>query len=147
MNQLFLLYGLRLLSAVVLLAFIVLLAWLVYQDLRLSSTSVQQQRVFGHLRVIASEDTELGEDMLYPLLPVTSIGRAQGNTIVIDDGFISSHHVLINLREGQWWLEDMGSRNGTFLNDHHLVEPAVISWGDIIVMGSTQLTIEPDPSS
>jgi hypothetical protein len=143
MNQAFLFFGLRLLSAIILLAFLAAVAWLIYQDLRFSADVAQQHRSFGHLRVIASEDGTLGLDTLFPLLSVTSIGRAQGNTVVIDDGYVSSEHVLITHRGKQWWLEDLGSRNGTLLNDLWLSEPVVISAGDVIVLGGTRLKIEP----
>lgn len=146
MNQVVLFYGLRLLSAIILLLFIAVMAWLVYQDLSFSANAVQQQRIYGHLRVIASENDDFDVDTLFPLLPVTSIGRTQDNTVVIDDSFVSSHHVLITFREKQWWLEDMGSRNGTFLNDLPLTEPAVISSGDVIVLGGTEFKIEPEPN-
>jgi hypothetical protein len=144
MNQALLFYGLRLLSAIILLAFLAAVAWLVYQDLRLSADLAQQQRSYGHLRVIASEGGTLGLDTLFPLIPVTSIGRAPGNTVVIDDGYVSNEHVLITRRGKQWWLEDLGSRNGTLLNDLWLTEPVVISVGDVIVLGGTRLKIEPE---
>ena len=144
MNQALLFYGLRLLSAIILLAFLAAVAWLVYQDLRLSAEIAQQHRSYGHLRVIASEEGTLGLDTLFPLLPVTSIGRAQGNTVVIDDSYVSSEHLLITHRGKQWWLEDLGSRNGTLLNDLWLTEPVVISAGDVIVLGGTRLKIEPE---
>ena len=142
MNQALLLYSLRLLSALILLAFLAAVAWLVYQDLRLSADMVQQ-RTYGHLRVIASEEGGLEINTLVPLFPVTSIGRSQGNTILIDDGYVSGEHVLITHRAKQWWLEDLGSRNGTLLNDLPLTEPAVIRAGDVIGVGGTRLRVEP----
>ena len=78
---------------------------------------------------------------------MTGIGRAQGNTIVIDDGYVSSEHVLITHRGKQWWIEDLGSRNGTLLNDLPLTETTVVSGGDIITVGGSQLRIELDQST
>ena len=49
---------------------------------------------------------------------------------------------MLSWRSGQWWLEDLGSRNGTMLNDIPLTESAVISGGDIISIGGTQLKLE-----
>ena len=146
MNQALLLFGLRLLSAVILLIFLAAVAWLVYKDLCLSADIANQQRSFGHLRVIASEKGDLSLDTLFPLLPVTSIGRARGNTIVIDDSYVSSQHVLITHRGKQWWLDDLGSRNGTLLNDLPLTDSVVISSGDVIALGGTRLRIEPEHS-
>lgn len=143
MNQLILLYLLRLVGAILLLAFLAGMAWLIYQDLRYAARATRQQQSLGYLRVIASDNSSMGRDALFPLLPVTSIGRAQTNTLVIDDGFVSNHHALITLRERQWWLEDLGSRNGTLLNDLDLDEAAVVSSGDVITVGGTQLKFEP----
>lgn len=146
MNQVLILYGLRLLGAVTLLLFLAAIAWMLYQDLRLSAAAMQE-RSLGNLRVIASDNVNLEIDTLFPLMPVTSIGRTPSNTIVIDDGFVSSRHVLITLRDRQWWLEDLGSRNGTLLNDVPLTTAVVISGGDVIVLGGTQLKIEPQLAS
>lgn len=142
MNQILILYGLRLFSGFMLLLFIAYIAWLVSRDLRFSTSAVKQNIVIDQLRVIASDNESLGINTLFPLLPVTSIGRIQNNTIIIDDGFISSRHALITLREQQWWIEDLGSRNGTFLNDLPLSEPTVVSSGDVIMLGGTQLKFE-----
>ena len=100
MNQALLIYGLRIISAVVLLLFIAAIAWLIYQDLRTAQFR-QEQQPHGFLRVIASENSDLEIDMLFSLLPLTSIGRANDNTIVIRDSFVSSHHALITFRERQ----------------------------------------------
>jgi putative membrane protein len=78
----------------------------------------------------------------FPLLPITTIGRASSNTIVLDNGYVSTEHVLITRRGDQWWLEDMGSRNGTLLNGVELGESAVISVGDVIGIGQTQFKVE-----
>ena len=98
MNQLLFLFALRLLSAIILITFLAVIAWLVYKDLRQSANATQYQRSNNHLRVIASEEGGLEINTLVPLFPVTSIGRSQGNTILIDDGYVSGEHVLITHR-------------------------------------------------
>jgi pSer/pThr/pTyr-binding forkhead associated (FHA) protein len=50
--------------------------------------------------------------------------------------------MLLTLREGQWWLEDQGSRNGTLLNGTRIAGPTVVSAGDVIGVGRTQLKLE-----
>jgi hypothetical protein len=147
MNEAILLFIFRLLSAGLLLALLGGMAWLVYQDLRLSAaTAAEQHQTQGHLRVVESEPGGPDLDTLFPLLAVTGIGRAQGNTVVIDDGYVSSEHVLITHRGKQWWIEDLGSRNGTLLNGLPLTETTVVSGGDIITVGGSQLRIELDQS-
>lgn len=143
MDQAFLLLLLRLLGAVLLLGFLVLIAWFIYQDTRTLAAALSSQgRRQGHLRVISNGSGSLQADTLFPLVPLTSIGRSSSSTIVLDDSYVSGEHALITRRGGQWWLEDLGSRNGTLLNDVPLTEAAVISAGDIITIGDTKLKIE-----
>lgn len=144
MNGAFILLLLRILSALILLGFLGGMAWLIYQDLlRSSKQAAEGARIQGHLRVLASDSTTAWEGTIFPLLPVTRIGRAEHNTIVLEDAFVSAEHALLTRREGQWWLEDINSRNGTLLNDLAITEPIVVSAGDVITIGSVQLKIEP----
>jgi hypothetical protein len=139
-----LLFLLRLLSATLLLGFLAAIAWLIYQDLyRAASASGQDLIPQGHLRVLASDIPTAARGTVFPLLPLTRIGRSEHNTIVLEDAFVSAEHALLARRETQWWLEDLNSRNGTLLNDLPLAEATVVSAGDIITIGSVQLKIEP----
>ena len=134
---------LRWVSALALLGFLAMIAWLIYRDMETTADMLAQQgQTHGHLRVVATEQEQPAVGTLYPLLPVTSIGRSAGNTIVLDDGYVSGEHALITHRGRHWWLEDLNSRNGTLLNETPLTETAVISSGDIIGIGSTRLKVE-----
>ena len=134
---------LRLLSACLLLAFLGLFAWLIYKDLQVTTAVLnQKQQVVGQLRVIANELDVPALDTLFPLRPLTSIGRAKNSNIVIDQSYVSQEHVLLIERNSQWWLEDLGSRNGTLLNGVILGETTVVSSGDGITIGSVQLKVE-----
>ena len=142
-NQAILLFALRLLSALLLFGFLGVIAWLIYQDMRVAAAAAErQQRAHGHLRVVASADENPAVDTLYPLLSQTRIGRARSNTLVLDDSYVSGEHATLTRRGQQWWLEDLQSRNGTLLNELPLSEPAVVSAGDLITIGGTQLRIE-----
>lgn len=134
---------LRILSAALLLGFLLLIVWLIYRDMQTTARLLaSQERPYGYLRVIACEDDFPEVDTRFPLLPLTTIGRASSNTIVLDNGYVSTEHALITRRGDQWWLEDMGSRNGTLLNGVELGETAVISVGDVIGIGQTQFKLE-----
>lgn len=146
MNDALLLFGLRVLSALLLLGLLGGMAWLIYQDLRATQlVAMQQGQPGARLRVVASNGGGPALETRYPLLLVTSIGRAGHNTIVLNDSYASNEHARITRRGDQWWLEDLGSRNGTRLNDALLLEPAVLSAGDVIAIGSTHLTLETAP--
>jgi pSer/pThr/pTyr-binding forkhead associated (FHA) protein len=78
----------------------------------------------------------------YPLLPLTSLGRAPTNSIPIPDDFASGEHCLLALRSGQWWLEDRQSKNGTTINGVPVTQPLIITDGDVIGIGSTRFRLE-----
>jgi hypothetical protein len=134
---------LRLLGAALLLAFLGLFAWLIYKDLQATTAVLQLRRqAAGRLVVVANEAAEPAVGAAFPLRPVTSIGRAASSSVVIDDSYVSQEHALLAERGGQWWLEDLGSRNGTLLNEMPLGETAVVSSGDVITIGGVQLKLE-----
>ena len=64
-----------------------------------------------------------------------TVGRAEGNTLVIDEDTVSAQHAVFHRERGRWWLEDLGSTNGTFINRHPLVGRGVISEGDEVMFG------------
>ena len=72
---------------------------------------------------------------------VNMIGRAADNTIVLSDERVSAHHARITFTGGQWVLEDLGSRNGTFVNELPLEGPLVVALEDRIQIGSVILEL------
>jgi adenylate cyclase len=66
-----------------------------------------------------------------------SIGRAGLNTLVIDSPKVSRLHSIIHLEDsGAFWLIDLGSSNGTFLNKRRIHEPVRLRDGDEVIIGS-----------
>jgi hypothetical protein len=143
MDATVIIFLLRLAGGAVLLAFVGTVGWFIYQDMQLMvRTMAQAEQAQGRLLVVASESGVPAVGTVYPLLTVTQIGRASSNTVVLDDGYSSNRHALITRRSGQWWLEDLESRNGTLLNGVGLAETAVVSSGDQITIGTVQFEIE-----
>jgi hypothetical protein len=70
------------------------------------------------------------------------IGRAADNTIELADERVSAHHARLTYTGGQWVLEDLGSRNGTFVNELRVDGPLVLTFGDRIQIGTVTLQIE-----
>ncbi len=75
--------------------------------------------------------------------PIMPIGRLPGNALVLDDDYVSSEHALLAWREGRWWLSDVASTNGTFLNGQQVTRPVQVNWGDVIGVGGVRLRLEP----
>ena len=143
MSLLVVLFVLRLVSALLLLAFLAAIGWIIYQDMRVAETTMSdRRRRYGYLRVVNSRAEMPALNTLFPLLPVTSMGRSPNNIIVLPDNYASGEHALLTLRGQQWWLEDLGSRNGTRLNNLPVDGATVVSAGDIIMIGNIHLKIE-----
>lgn len=68
-----------------------------------------------------------------------SIGRAPDNDIVLDDSEVSSRHARIWYAVPGFCVEDLKSRNGTFLNGHRITAPTPIKDDDLLKMGRTLL--------
>jgi hypothetical protein len=74
--------------------------------------------------------------------PVIILGREPGCDFSLDDQTISSQHARLAYRKQQWWLEDMASTNGTFLNGDAVTTPVVITHGDELRLGHIGVKIE-----
>jgi hypothetical protein len=135
---------LRILSGGILLTLLALLLVFMWRDYRGAVTGIEaSRRVYGQLVAMQEVGGKLivtGE--AYPLLQLTSLGRSPTNAIIVDDTYASSDHALIALRDGQWWLEDRKSRNGTLLNETLLSQPAIVTDGDIIGIGRLRFRLE-----
>ncbi len=70
-----------------------------------------------------------------------TIGRAPDNVLVVADGRASRHHARIDLRRGSLVLTDLGSTNGSWVNDRR-VESVALGVGDQIRIGATTLVVE-----
>lgn len=69
------------------------------------------------------------------------IGRETDNDIVVkDDGFVSRYHAWITYEREHFWLEDLGSTNGTLLNGEPLQRREILASGDKIKIGESEMT-------
>jgi hypothetical protein len=70
------------------------------------------------------------------------VGRSWESTVRVDDETVSSSHARISFQEGQWWVEDLDSRNGTYLNDITVEAPIVLTDGDVLKFGRVPVRFE-----
>jgi adenylate cyclase len=76
-----------------------------------------------------------------PMADGFSIGRGTENQLPLNDERASRRHALIHDRGAQgFWIVDLGSRNGTFINNRRVQQPARMKDGDAVRVGSTQFT-------
>ena len=64
------------------------------------------------------------------------IGRGLDNDIVLPDKYASVNHARLYTKQGQFWVEDLNSKNGTFLNDKPLEGATLLVNGDEIRIGA-----------
>ena len=70
--------------------------------------------------------------------PITTIGRSGSNSVCIDSQRVSRHHAAIEWTGDSFVLTDMGSRNGTYVNNQKVTAHALAN-GDAITVGDCQL--------
>jgi hypothetical protein len=71
--------------------------------------------------------------------PETLIGRDASCHVHIDDSSVSHRHARIYHSDGEWHVEDLGSTNGTFVNDRPLTRPVILRPGDSVSVGRSTL--------
>lgn len=89
----------------------------------------------GRIIVVDSPLPELKPGVTFGIGREVVIGRSGRSNVVINDSFTSTQHARIYIKEGQYWLEDLGSTNGTFLNGVRLKQPVVLADGDGLKVG------------
>ena len=127
----------RVLLSLILYAFLGMLLLFLWKEIK-SNRSLAQSAPAAVL--VFAEDLDMASE--YSLLENNRIGRAADNSLVIHDETVSAHHARLVFQEVQWWLEDMGSRNGTSVNGIPLEGPLVVTYGDQITFGRIGCLLE-----
>ena len=70
------------------------------------------------------------------------IGRGKGCDISIKEDYISAKHAHIWFDDGEWYLEDLGSRNGTAVNGQRIREAVILDPEDVISFGGLNFVFE-----
>jgi pSer/pThr/pTyr-binding forkhead associated (FHA) protein len=132
---------LRFLLALGLYAF---LAWAflnLWRDLRQQSALLATRRVPPISLTIASADQP--SQVRHFKQPEITIGRDPACECPLDEETVSTRHARLSYHHGQWWLEDLQSTNGTFLNGEPVLAPLVVTSGDVVRCGQVELTLIP----
>jgi pSer/pThr/pTyr-binding forkhead associated (FHA) protein len=129
---------LRGLATASLYAFLGLAFYLLWKDLQRQTTLVATRRPPTLTLLRQAEEEMLA---LQFTLPEVTIGRDPACDFVLDDSTVSARHTRLSFRQGQWWVEDLRSTNGTFLNLEPVAEPLVVANGDELRCGQAIFTI------
>jgi FHA domain len=91
--------------------------------------------------VLIEPKTEAGAS--FPVEGEVTLGRGGGCTVPLAfDTFVSQVHARAFERDGALWVEDLGSRNGTFVNGTPVHEPTKIAKGARVQVGETVLKVD-----
>jgi pSer/pThr/pTyr-binding forkhead associated (FHA) protein len=77
-----------------------------------------------------------------PLEGGVLIGRSSDCQLLLDDDYVSTRHARITLSAGRYQVEDLGSTNGTFINNQRLAQPTPFGPGDTLRIGRTLMSVE-----
>jgi hypothetical protein len=78
----------------------------------------------------------------FPLEGQVQIGRADACHLKLSDTYVSQFHARIYPQDGSWFVEDLGSTNGTFLNQRKVAAPSEVRAGDRVRVGTTTLEMK-----
>ena len=92
--------------------------------LTLSYTDLEKKRKIKHFRT-----------------PEITLGRDPHSEIYLENETVSAHHARLSYHHGQWWLEDLNSKNGTMLNGESVETPTIILGNDEIQCGKMPLRV------
>jgi len=74
--------------------------------------------------------------------PEIIIGRDPACDFPLEENTVSARHARLFFRQKHWWIEDLHSKNGTFLNDENISMPIVLSNGDRLHFGQALVNVE-----
>jgi hypothetical protein len=131
---------LRLLFLGLLYGFLWLVVRALVRDLRAAAR--EPTRELGRLIVVASPGGEPPTGTTFALDAITSLGRDVNNSVVLDDDFVSTTHAALTYRGRAWYVEDLGSTNGTYVNGSQVDGLSPIAFGDEVQIGQVRLRLE-----
>lgn len=135
---------LRLILAVALYTFLGWALWTLLQELKQQGDSLATQKKPAiSLRIKIDQDKESVRRFSQSEI---MIGRDPNCDLSMMDEALSAHHARLAHHHGQWWLEDLNSTNGTFLNREKLTTAAVVITGDKFKCGNTVFDIQVENS-
>jgi pSer/pThr/pTyr-binding forkhead associated (FHA) protein len=135
---------LRLILAIALYAFLGWALWNLLREFKQQGDKLATQKKPG---ITLSIKTEQGQESRREFSQSQiMIGRDTKCDVAVMDEALSAHHARLTHHHGQWWLEDLNSTNGTFLNREKLTTAAVVITGDHFKCGNTVFGIQVEES-
>lgn len=140
----------KLMSAVFGVIFIIILYAIIYYSLKIMYKDVKgggRKKVPARRKAHGLEVLESGENKslkigsIIPVRTTITIGRKEDNSIVLRDQFVSGYHAKLYVRNNEFFIEDLESTNGTFINNKKICGRVKLKIEDEIKLGSTAFKV------
>jgi len=103
-------------------------------------TQPPKRRRGAPTHVLVTEGANSGERAELEQAPIL-IGRGNDAAIRLDDDYVSTRHARIAASGDQWFVEDLGSTNGTYIGSVRITQPTTITLGTQVRIGKTILEL------
>ena len=103
------------------------------------SSMRRHRRDENALIMLVNNSTGEGTPVLYW---ENSLGRSKGNDIVISDDTVSREHAVLLRRKEGWFINDVGSKSGTYVNGEPASERTQLMIDDVIRLGNTEYVVK-----
>lgn len=129
----------RLVMALALYGFLGWAVWTLWRDIKRQDELMEARR-FPELTL--TQRDESGEVSYKFSTPDVLVGRDQICDLILDEKTVSAEHARLSYHHSNWWVEDLGSRNGILLNLELLSTQAVVVSGDELQLGQVLIVVE-----
>jgi Na+-transporting methylmalonyl-CoA/oxaloacetate decarboxylase gamma subunit len=136
--------ALRFVFLALLYLFVIMVAMVVYYELKpararpvVERAAAKPARGKGRAKLVIAGEAGRKKLASWDLEGEVVVGRAPECTATLDDEFASNLHAKIYKAEGRYYVEDLGSTNGTYVNDRRINYPTELRKGDRIKIGRT----------
>jgi hypothetical protein len=116
----------------VLYLFLLLVVIVAWRELRPASVNRRRQAA---IEVLDPGRAPLARGERIGVISGATVGRTAGNTIRLEEDSISSRHAVLRFEGGRWWVEDLQSTNGTYVNESRVTGRCPLHAGDVVQFG------------
>ena len=134
-----LVFILRLLLILLSYTFVGWIGYTIYTDLKISITQRKAISATPTITLEANLDDKFYKKQLN--LPEIILGRDPTCDFPLDDETVSLRHCKLSFQHKQWWVEDLDSTNGSFLNNQLIEGATILTINDEIRLGNVDISI------
>ena len=93
----------------------------------------------AHFVLLEATEAGLQAGQRFAIRSGAVVGRREGSAVLLNDTYISNEHARVFLNDGRWWVADLGSTNGTFVQNMRIERPTALAAGTEVRFGRIRL--------